>query len=104
ITRAYTLNRAQRLAFLLIVNSRLRVLTNPQRPPFRLIVAGPGGTGKSRLYDAIKTFYTALKLEHELTFTAPTGIAAANIGGSTVSAELSLRVALKSLLAANSRS
>ncbi|KAF9013822.1 hypothetical protein BDZ89DRAFT_897678, partial [Hymenopellis radicata] len=84
------LNAEQQLAFLLIVSNRLQLLSDPQRPPFRIIVAGPGGTGKSRMYDAIKTFYTALNLEHELTFTAPTGIAAANIGGSTVSAELSL--------------
>ncbi|KAF9013778.1 hypothetical protein BDZ89DRAFT_1142466 [Hymenopellis radicata] len=92
VSEAYTLNREQRLAFLLIANSRLQLLGNPGRAPYRLVVAGPGGTGKSRMYDA------------ELTFTAPTGIAAANIGGSTVAAELSLRVALKSLLAKNSRS
>ncbi|KAF9014639.1 hypothetical protein BDZ89DRAFT_962684 [Hymenopellis radicata] len=100
----FTLNRKQRLAFLLIVNARIQRIINPQLVPFRLIVAGPGGTGKSQMYSAVKTFYAASQLFGELAFTAPTGIAASNIGGSTVSAELSLRVSDQSLMANNSPS
>ncbi|KAF8989396.1 hypothetical protein BDZ89DRAFT_974723, partial [Hymenopellis radicata] len=104
IIGTFTLNQKQRLAFLIIVNARIQRILNPQLAPFRLIIAGPGGTGKSQMYSAVKTFYAASELFGELAFTAPTGIAASNIGGSTVSAELSLRVTDKSLMAHNSPS
>ncbi|KIY65052.1 hypothetical protein CYLTODRAFT_337883, partial [Cylindrobasidium torrendii FP15055 ss-10] len=62
------------------------------RKPFRLIIGGPGGTGKSHIYQAVREFYEHVGKEDELTFTAPTGVAASNIGGSTVHSELSLNI------------
>ncbi|KIY60793.1 hypothetical protein CYLTODRAFT_384937 [Cylindrobasidium torrendii FP15055 ss-10] len=57
-----------------------------------MIIGGPGGTGKSHVYQAIREFFTCLGKQKELTFTAPTGVAASNIGGSTVHSEISLNM------------
>ncbi|KIK71597.1 hypothetical protein GYMLUDRAFT_149201, partial [Collybiopsis luxurians FD-317 M1] len=62
----------------------------PESGPFRIIIAGPGGTGKSHIYDALRSFYNAVNLNHELVFTAPTGVAASNIGASTTASYASL--------------
>ncbi|GAA5857777.1 hypothetical protein JCM5353_003876 [Sporobolomyces roseus] len=56
------------------------------------LLAGPGGTGKSRIFDAIKEFYTRVGFPGGLKVTAPTGVAAVNIGGSTIHSEASLMV------------
>ncbi|KAJ7576129.1 hypothetical protein C8J56DRAFT_736130, partial [Mycena floridula] len=87
----FTLNKKQKLTFLLKVNNCMRSLQhNPDRKPFRLIIGGPGGTGKSHIYDAIRAFYDEIGLLSELTFTAPTGVSANNIHSSTVHSELAL--------------
>ncbi|KAJ7711762.1 hypothetical protein B0H16DRAFT_1239224, partial [Mycena metata] len=99
----FTLNKKQRLAFLLKVNARMEhIAPNVERPPFRLIIGGPGGTGKSHIYDALKVFYSEVDLLPELNFTAPTGVSASNIHGSTVHHELSLRTSYKVLIKNNS--
>ncbi|KAJ6498549.1 hypothetical protein C8R47DRAFT_971703, partial [Mycena vitilis] len=67
-----------------------------------LIIGGPGGTGKSHIYDALKSFYDEVELRPELNFTAPTGVAASNIHGSTVHHELSLRTKYSDLTKNNS--
>ncbi|KAJ7838553.1 hypothetical protein B0H13DRAFT_165997 [Mycena leptocephala] len=76
---------------------------NPDRKPFRLIIAGPGGAGKSHLYDALKAFYDELGILSELNFTAPTGVSASNIFGSTVHQELALRTKYSALTKNNSK-
>ncbi|KAJ7128754.1 hypothetical protein C8R43DRAFT_828902, partial [Mycena crocata] len=58
--------------------------------PFRMIIAGPGGAGKSHLYDAVKAFYDEVGILDELNFTAPTGVSASNIHGSTIHHQLAL--------------
>ncbi|KAJ7586001.1 hypothetical protein C8J56DRAFT_723021, partial [Mycena floridula] len=73
------------------------------RKPHRLIIGGPGGTGKSHIYDALRAFYQELGILTELTFTAPTGVAASNIRGSTVHSEISLRTSFKALTKRNSK-
>ncbi|KAJ7467136.1 hypothetical protein FB451DRAFT_1013304, partial [Mycena latifolia] len=97
----FTLNKKQCLAFLLKINDRMQCLVpNPNRKPFRMIIGGPGGTGKSHIYDALRAFYDEVGSLHELNFTAPTGVSASNIHGSTVHHELSLRT-LSSVLTKN---
>ena len=54
------------------------------------MIGGPGGTGKSHLYAAVRAFYKALDEEHELKFTAPTGVASVNLGCSTLHFEVAL--------------
>ncbi|KAJ7826740.1 hypothetical protein B0H13DRAFT_1451055, partial [Mycena leptocephala] len=104
ISDKFTLNRKQRLAFFLKVDDRMKCLMhNPDRKPFRLIIAGPGGAGKSHLYDALKAFYDELGILSELNFTAPTGVSASNIFGSTVHQELALRTKYSALTKNNSK-
>ncbi|KAJ7592801.1 hypothetical protein C8J56DRAFT_779175, partial [Mycena floridula] len=105
IIEKYTLNRKQCLAFLLPVTHRMTAPDsndNVQRP-FRMIIGGPGGTGKSHVYDALRAFYEQLRMKHELNFTVPTGVSASNIGGSTIHSELSLRTASSTLTKSNSK-
>jgi hypothetical protein len=83
----FTLNPKQKLAFLLKVDNRIRRLDpTTEHKPFCLIIGGSGGTGKSHIYDALRVFYE-VGLLHELTFTAPTGVAASNVRGSTTHSE-----------------
>ncbi|KAJ7576514.1 hypothetical protein C8J56DRAFT_800276 [Mycena floridula] len=104
VVERFTLNKQQKVAFLLKVDARMQsaLHPDPDRRPFRLIIGGPGGTGKSHIFDAIKVFYDEVGLLHELTFTAPTGVSASNIHGSTIHSELSLRTNTATLLKPNS--
>ncbi|THU79553.1 hypothetical protein K435DRAFT_697553, partial [Dendrothele bispora CBS 962.96] len=95
VTQMFTLNRKQTLAFLLCVTARMRVR---RMDPFRIIIGGPGGTGKSHIYDAIRAWYEQFNFDGELAFTAPTGIAACNIGASTAASFLCLRTEWKQLI------
>ncbi|KAI3997998.1 hypothetical protein K525DRAFT_181826, partial [Schizophyllum commune Loenen D] len=60
--------------------------------PLRLLVTGPGGTGKSRIFNAWTEFYTELALLEEFRLTAPTGVVASDIGGCTIHSEAALCV------------
>jgi hypothetical protein len=94
----YTLNREQTLAFLLISDHHARtVILKEDLPPLRLIIGGPGGTGKSQIFEAVYEFYKLLGHAYQLKITAPTGLAASNIGGSTLHSEASLCVSRKKL-------
>ncbi|KAJ7251341.1 hypothetical protein C8J57DRAFT_959861, partial [Mycena rebaudengoi] len=101
----FTLNPKQKLAFLLKVDNCIRRLDpTTEHKPFRLIIGGSGGTGKSHIYDALHAFYEEVGLLHELTFTAPTGVAASNVRGSTTHSEGAIRVASAILAKPNSSS
>ncbi|KAJ7180910.1 hypothetical protein C8R46DRAFT_811757, partial [Mycena filopes] len=103
VSDKFTLNKKQRLAFFLKVNDRMGcLLPSPDRKPFRMIIGGPGGTGKSHIYDALKAFYDELGILGELNFTAPTGVSASNIHGSTIYQALSLRTSYSTLTKDNS--
>ena len=56
---------------------------NPQ--PLRMIVSGTAGTGKSYLIHCLRLF-----LKHQLSVSAPTGVAAFNVDGHTLHSLLSL--------------
>ena len=54
VIERFTLNTKQKLFFLLKVNNRISHLDPAvEQTPFRLIVGGSGGTGKSHVYDAL---------------------------------------------------
>ena len=55
-----------------------------------LYVRGEGGVGKSRVIKAIYLGFSFLKRQTELLIAAPTGAAAANIGGATIHEALSI--------------
>ena len=54
--------------------------------PLRMFISGVGGTGKSFLIEAIRALIASIWSEQKLTcaITAPTGLAAFNVGGVTV--------------------
>jgi ATP-dependent DNA helicase PIF1 len=51
-------------------------------------LGGEGGTGKSKVLLAFTKFLKSIHLRHALRITAPTGVAAGNVGGSTTSSLL----------------
>ena len=61
-----------------------------RREQLLMIVIGTAGTGKSFLIDSIRSLFAARDCGSEIKITAPTGIAAANISGSTLFSLLSL--------------
>ena len=95
----FTLTDEQTLAFLLFADHHGRVMKGEKLPPLRMMLSGPGGAGKSQVFDALRTFYAALGDSDLLKITAPTGLAACNVGGSTIHSEASLCVSHASMLA-----
>ena len=79
VVHDFSLNPAQRRAFALIA-SRL-VSANPT--PLRMYIGGMGGTGKSRVVNALTAFFAHRGEPFRFRVMAPTGSAAAQIGGST---------------------
>ena len=60
------------------------IVNEHERDPLRMIILGPGGTGKSMLISAITETFEHYGKEDILTKCATTGIAASDIGGKTV--------------------
>ncbi|CAF4014620.1 unnamed protein product [Adineta steineri] len=83
----YTLNREQRAAFLIITNhldgdkERHKGTNNGQ---LIMCIPGCGGTGKSQLIRAVTKYFLITKRIQMMRKLAPTGIAAAAIGGMTI--------------------
>ncbi|KIK54046.1 hypothetical protein GYMLUDRAFT_108885, partial [Collybiopsis luxurians FD-317 M1] len=51
--------------------------------PLRMYIGGMGGTGKSQLINALLQFFTARNCQFAIVVSAPTGNAAALLGGLT---------------------
>lgn len=81
----YTLNHLQTMALQLVCSFLDRYTAYPdsaaQHPQY---TGGPGGTGKSRIIDALKDVFAARAQRHLLQITGTSGSAAAQIGGTTV--------------------
>jgi hypothetical protein len=90
----HTLNDEQTRTFLLLADKIGRDLeTKNKDPPMSLLCTGPGGAGKSVIFGAWKDFYDITGHPERVRLTAPTGVVASDIGGCTIHAEASLRVA-----------
>ena len=83
---AAELNEEQRRAFFLVCDHRRRNHPDNMNPPSQLLLylPGAGGTGKSRVIQAITEYFQRTGQRATLLILAPTGIAAANISGSTI--------------------
>ncbi|CAF4317774.1 unnamed protein product, partial [Adineta steineri] len=87
IIEDYTLNREQQAAFLIITNhldgdkERHKGTNNGQ---LIMCIPGCGGTGKSQLIRAVTKYFLITKRMQMMRKLAPTGIAAAEIGGITI--------------------
>ncbi|EJD35909.1 hypothetical protein AURDEDRAFT_74809, partial [Auricularia subglabra TFB-10046 SS5] len=82
----FALNKEQSRAYYMVVNHFLTAT----EPPLQLYLAGMAGTGKSRVIHAISAFFVAMGVPDQLLLLAPTGTAAANIGGHTYHSVLGL--------------
>jgi hypothetical protein len=82
----WTLNREQRRAFDMVAKH-----TTLDKPGQLLMhLGGPGGTGKSRVVNALRDFFEYRKEVRRFRLAAFTGVAAKNIGGGTLHALLQL--------------
>lgn len=75
----FSLNEEQARAFRIIANHA--VCQNPEQ--LRMYIGGMGGTGKSQVIKALSHFFLLRKEAHRFIIVAPTGTAAALLGGST---------------------
>jgi hypothetical protein len=87
----YTLNDLQSMALQLVCRFLDNYTANPDSADQHLqYVGGPGGTGKSRIVDALRDVFTARGQPHHLHITGTSGSAAAQIGGTTLHSALGL--------------
>lgn len=85
----FTLNKEQAMAFRLVAMHSLQ--PKSASTPLRLIIHGPGGTGKSRVIDALRSFFECRNESRRLRLAAYTGVAAKNINGVTMHNALELQ-------------
>ena len=101
IAEKYGLNKKQKRAYIPFSNHR-RLTDFLSRsdgmgnsdilppPQMLLSVSGEGGTGKSRVIEAVCAYFEAIGRRSSLIVCAPTGNAAVNIGGSTIHSSASI--------------
>jgi hypothetical protein len=77
--KSFSLNTEQERAFGIIANHAISA--NPEQ--LRMYLGGMGGTGKTQVIKALSTFFEGRKEAHRFIIVAPTGTAAALLGGST---------------------
>ncbi|KAJ7157826.1 hypothetical protein C8R46DRAFT_891673, partial [Mycena filopes] len=80
----WTLNPEQIRAFKIVAEHS----AVPKASPLRMFLGGPGGTGKSRVIDALADFFASRGEERRLRRASYTGVAARNIRGMTLHAAL----------------
>ena len=82
---SHTLNDLQSMALQLVCRFLDKYIANPDSAGQHLqYIGGPGGTGKSRVVDALRDVFTARGQPHQLQITGTSGSAAAQIGGTTL--------------------
>ena len=77
--KIFSLNTEQERAFRIIANHAISA--NPEQ--LRMYLGGMGGTGKTQVIKALSSFFEGRKEAHRFIIVAPTGAAAALLGGST---------------------
>lgn len=85
LAASFTLNRRQSIALRLICRQLDRVRRHERgTPQLCQFVGGEGGTGKSRVIQAIATLFASKGMSHRLLVTATSGTAAAQVNGITI--------------------
>ncbi|PVF91940.1 hypothetical protein CPB86DRAFT_688246, partial [Serendipita vermifera] len=92
-----TLNQEQWYAYLIVARKFIGDLAchsndQPLSPPIRLLLTGPGGTGKSHVVNTFKKLMAAYGVDHKLRLLAPTGSTAGIIDATTVHKGLGISV------------
>ena len=77
--KKFMLNKEQERAFRIVANHA----TNCYSESLKMYIGGIGGTGKSQVLKALTHFFSIRKESHRIIVVAPTGSAAALLGGST---------------------
>ena len=95
----FGLNEKQRMVYNIIAKKFVDqhvVKADDGREPLRMLMTGPGGTGKTHAVRALQDLMKLHKSQHLIRFLGPTGTSAKQIGGMTIHKGLGLSVALKS--------
>src|SRR5205814_6890375 len=87
----FSLNEQQSQAFQIVAHHTLDTAEDPKKQ-LLMGLFSEAGTGKSRLVDAIKTWFSLLNRSAELIITATMGAAAFNIWGSTIHSALGITI------------
>jgi hypothetical protein len=90
LIRKYTLNREQSRALRIVAHQSLGI--NRVGDQLLMGVFGEGGTGKSRVIEAIRGWFNFIGQGHRLIVTATTGAAAVRINGSTLHSAVGIPV------------
>jgi hypothetical protein len=86
VVKKWTLNDEQARAFRIVAKHSLQ--NKPDQ--LRMFLSGPGGTGKSRVIDALTDFFSQRGQSKRIRLCTFTGVAACNIKGMTLHSALSL--------------
>ncbi len=103
ICKKYHLNKKQRMVFVIASNAWLQLYAwqqkntfensnSEQAPQLRMVITGPGGTGKTYAIQAVNDIMNVYGCEHSIHYLAPTGGAAKIIGGMTVHKGLGIAI------------
>lgn len=86
LAESYTLNRRQAIALQLLCRQLDQLDRGEGESPAQLcqFLGGEGGTGKSRIIEAVVELFANKGISHRLLVTATSGTAAANISGITI--------------------
>lgn len=97
VINEFQLNTKQTQAFEIIAQHYVRCYINnhPDEKPLRMLMTGPGGTGKTHIVKAVKKVMSFYGHGHRIRFLAPTGSAASNIDGMTVHKGLGIKISRK---------
>ena len=94
VEHEFSLNTKQVHAFRIIAHHFLKrfILKIPTEKPLRMLMTGPGGTGKTHVVKALKKVMRFHGCEHKIRFLAPTGSAASLIDGMTIHKGLGIKI------------
>jgi len=99
VAEEFGLNEKQRMVYNIVarkfVDQHVLKIANEGKP-LRMLMTGPGGTGKTHAVKALQKLMTLHNSQHLIRFLGPTGSSAKQIGGTTIHKGLGLSIALKS--------
>ncbi|KAJ7650270.1 hypothetical protein FB45DRAFT_729113, partial [Roridomyces roridus] len=96
----WTLNPEQAHAFRIIASHSVSL--KPKQ--LRMLISGPGGTGKSRVIHALQDFFQMRGQSRRFRLAAYTGVAARNINGMTLHSALCINQRAKKTSGTHTRS
>jgi len=90
----FNLNIQQSRAFRIIAQNYVDRCVDGKKDikPLRMLMTGPGGTGKTHVVKAVKEFMGHFGSAHKIRFLAPTGSAACLIDGMTIHKGLGIKI------------